>query len=371
MHHFEGPVSIVCPEHHAHFQAIGGGGKAGPPTVQTFDDDGGDSIDGDISFSGGGGLNLGDEEDDDDDYGGTGITEFTSDQFEVNERCSYYMNRVPISHENRKAVEFVYMIEADTIVRSQNTLSKPELAVKLLEKYKQLIAAIPANRFGDDGLKATMCKGYYRAKLGSAGGLQDKVRTLKTLVQKVYGKCDLSKLPSGCGIFDARDRYISEKFVDSGGHESEVPDGWWLSDTSCYHLLAALVHKNNPDIAKDPTQLAAPGTRDEQRAQVAKDREKQIIASKMASVTVRGEIDESMLRTKAKLMEQNIELQETEGIEKQLTLLDKFKSSFVNIVGEENSENGKREYDLAVCDLLHSLPFMKKRKEAAEAASNK
>jgi hypothetical protein len=49
-----------------------------------------------------------------------------------------------------------------------------------------------------------------------------------------------------------------------------------------------------------------------------------------------------MLRTKAKLMEQNIDLQETEGIEKQLNLLDKFKSSFVNIVREQNSENGKR-----------------------------
>jgi hypothetical protein len=49
-------------------------------------------------------------------------------------------------------------------------------------------------------------------------------------------------------------------------------------------------------------------------------------------------------------------------------LLDKFKSSFVNIVREQNSENGKREYDLAVCDLLHELPFMKKRKKAA--ASN-
>ena len=75
-----------------------------------------------------------------------------------------------------------------------------------------------------------------------------------------------------------------------------------------------------------------------------------------------------MLRTKAKLMEQNIDLQETEGIEKQLNLLDKFKSSFVNIVREQNSENGKREYDLAVCDLLHELPFMKKWKKAA--ASN-
>ena len=63
-------------------------------------------------------------------------------------------------------------------------------------------------------------------------------------------------------------------------------------------------------------------------------------------MTVHAEMDESMLRTKAKLMEQNIKLQETEGIKKQLNLLDKFKSLFVNIVGEHNPENGKREYDL-------------------------
>ena len=46
------------------------------------------------------------------------------------------------------------MIEADTIVRSQNTLTKPELAAKLLEKYKQLIANIPAERFGEAGLNS-------------------------------------------------------------------------------------------------------------------------------------------------------------------------------------------------------------------------
>ena len=77
-----------------------------------------------------------------------------------------------------------------------------------------------------------------------------------------------------------------------------------------------------------------------------------------------------MLRTKAKLMEQNINLQETEGIEKQLNLLDKFKSSFVNIVREQNSENGKHEYDLAVCDLLHELPFMMKKRKKAAASNN-
>ena len=144
------------------------------------------------------------ETDMDDDDGGTGITEFTADQFEVNERCSYYTNHVPITHDNRLAVEFVYMIEADTLVRSQNTLRKPELAAKLLEKYKQLIAAIPVNQFRDAGLRQTMCLTYYRAKKGTAGGLQDKVRKMKVLVQEVCKQLQLSKLPSGCGIFDVR-----------------------------------------------------------------------------------------------------------------------------------------------------------------------
>ena len=127
-----------------------------------------------------------------------------------------------------------------------------------------------------------MCKGYYCAKLGSAGSLQDKVRTLKNLVQDVFHKCQLSKLPSGCGVFDVHDRCISEKYMESGGgHESEVPGGWWLSDKSCYHLLAAIVHKDNLDIAEDPTLVSSGGSRDEMRAQVAKDREKQDIVSNM------------------------------------------------------------------------------------------
>jgi hypothetical protein len=265
------------------------------------------------------------------------------------------------------------MIEADTIVRSQNTLRKPELAAKLLDKYKQLICAIPGNRFGEARLKEAMCKGYYRAKKGSAAGLMDKVRKLRCLVQDVCKRLQLSKLPSGCGIFDVRDRYVMDRYTQSDGtFDRVVPDGWWLSDPSCYHVLAAIVHKDNPDIAEDPTLVATGGTRDAQRVQVEKDREKAIVVSKLASATVQREmdesrlkIDESMLKTKAKLMEQNIELQETEGIEKQLHLMDKFKSSFVNVYGQQNPENGNREYDIAVCDLLHELPFMKKRKAAA------
>jgi hypothetical protein len=132
----------------------------------------------------------------------------------------------------------------------------------------------------------------------------------------------------------------------------------------CIYILAALVHKDNADLAVDPTLVPASGTRDEMRMQVAKGREKEIVEQKLASVTARGELDDSMMRTKAKLMEQNIGLQETEVIEKQLNLMDRFKSSFVNVYGEFDEISGQREYSMAVCDLLHELPYMKKRKAA-------
>ncbi len=55
---------------------------------------------------------------------------------------------------------------------------------------------------------------------------------------------------------------------------------------------------------------------------------------------------------------QTIELHETEGIEKQLNLMERFKSSFVNT----SLEGGEQEYDRAVREMLNDLPFMKKRK---------
>ena len=65
-----------------------------------------------------------------------------------------------------------------------------------------------------------------------------------------------------------------------------------------------------------------------------------------------------MMLTKATLMKKNIELQETEVIQKQLNLMERFKSSFVNT----SQDGGEQEYHKAVRDMLDELPFMKKRK---------
>ena len=150
------------------------------------------------------------------------INEFSTSEFPINERCSYYMGRVPISADNRQAVEFVYMVEAESLVRSQNTLKKPELAAKLLEKYKQLIAEIPFNRFGEFGLKESMIKGYYNCKSGSAGGFMTKVKEIKTKVQAASRKMagvgsPLSKIPSGKGILDVKKQFIIDRYKDKMG----------------------------------------------------------------------------------------------------------------------------------------------------------
>jgi len=150
------------------------------------------------------------------------ITEFTSDDFEVNERCRYYMDNILITSENRAAVEFVYMVEADTIVRSQNTLRKPELAAKLLEKYKQLISLVPSGRFGECGLQAVMCHKYFKAKKSSASGLQEKVKLVKPQVQALCRTLNLTKLPSGRGINDVKMEYIIQKYRETMGEVSYV-----------------------------------------------------------------------------------------------------------------------------------------------------
>ncbi len=60
--------------------------------------------------------------------------------------------------------------------------------------------------------------------------------------------------------------------------------------------------------------------------------------------------------SKAIILQNNIDLQQMQGIEKQLNLMERFKSSFVNI----STKGGEEGYDQAVKDMLDDIPFMKK-----------
>ena len=120
----------------------------------------------------------------------------------------------------------------------------------------------------------------------------------------------------------------------------DIPNGWWLLPPSkadkvpkqSHYLLAVLVHKNNADIVSDPIDAAAGASRETGRKKAAEERTTEI------ALALSGKREESMMLTKAKLMKQNIELQETEGIEKQLNLLERFKPSFVNTSSEEGEQ---------------------------------
>lgn len=140
-----------------------------------------------------------------------------------------------------------------------------------------------------------------------------------------------------------------------------------MSSANCWFLLAALVHRGNPDVATDPTTVDAGSTRNIIRSAVADDRAKEVAAAKISATTVRGQMEESMLVTKAALMKKNIELQETENIKEQLLLMEKFKHSFVNVSSSRNGADGNPvdghlEYDRNIYNLLDDLPFRKKQR---------
>ena len=104
-----------------------------------------------------------------------------------------------------------------------------------------------------------------------------------------------------------------------------------------------------------PTDAGAGGTCIEICKKTNNQRASEVAAAKTALQTKKGEIEESMMTTKAALMEQSHYLQNLQGVWDQLQMLKEFKSSFV-------ARNGNNEYNETVCDLLRELSIMKKHK---------
>ena len=77
---------------------------------------------------------------DEDNYG---ITDYTAGQFDIHDRVNHFMGAVPISLQNRVAVEAAYMVEALTTVRSMHAMRKTKIAPLVHDKYKLFIRMIP------------------------------------------------------------------------------------------------------------------------------------------------------------------------------------------------------------------------------------
>ena len=174
------------------------------------------------------------------------LNDYSSDQFSINERVSYFMDRAAITTNNRASVEYVYMIEAETLTRGSGTRGLDDVKKLLHSKYVSLIRQIPNGQFAEFGLREKMIDKYYGAKTGGPSGLYTKVLDVKKKVQAVTRLVDgigspLSKIPSGRGLNDVRKQFILTDYKSVMGEVSQC-----FSAYHCYnfnkHSLLLGVH---------------------------------------------------------------------------------------------------------------------------------
>jgi len=315
------------------------------------------------------------------------ITDYTAGQYDIHERVKHFMAAVPISLHNRVAVEAAYMVEAVTTVRSMRSMRKTEIAPLVQDKYKSFIRALPLDRFADASVRVKMVEKYFRAKTNSADGFYTKacdvlkgVRALATVIKGVGSP--LHRIPSGKSLNDMKNEFILKKYsektgvvyVPSNNDEElleEIPSGWWLLNPSTNLLLSVLVHRCNPDIVGDPTEIASGQTRqvirEGSRDDLAARRERDKVIENHGSE--RQLAESSMMKSKAQLMAQTIDSGAIDQVKEQLTLLAQFKDSFVHVQNRLTGGRGEDDYDQTAHDLLSELPFLKKRRLDANADS--
>jgi hypothetical protein len=97
--------------------------------------------------------------------------------------------------------------------------------------------------------------------------------------------------------------------------QHDMLDGWWLSNIQshnngtktktgpCQHLLAALVHWNNPDVCKDPTDADSGAPCEVVQKKAKEGRVEAMNAAKSGPQTERGKQEEAMNSANALMMQ--------------------------------------------------------------------
>ena len=182
----------------------------------------------------------------------------------------------------------------------------------------------------------------------------------------------LHQIPSGKSLTDMQNEFILKKwnaaqgtvYIPSNNIDelmSEVPDGWWLLNTTTHLLLAVLVHRMNPDVVSDPTVVPTGPTRDALHVEACHDSvERREIERIVANhSTERQCAEDSMIVSKAQLMAQTIDSGTIDKVKEQLLLLAQFKDLYVNVQNHVCGQD-EADYDQTAHDLLSELHFMKK-----------
>ena len=229
-----------------------------------------------------------------------------------------------------------------------------------------------------------MAETYSRAKTNSAEGFltkaTDVLKNVRSLAAGIRGiGTPLHQIPSGKSLMDMKNEFILKKYHEVQGFVyapsnndeelmTEVPEGWWMLHSTTSLLLAALVHRSNPDIIADPTEIAPGHTRASLRADKRNDttarRERDPIIENYG--TERQRAEDWMVSSKAQLMAQTIDSCMIDQVKEQLTLLAQFKDSYVSVQNRIHEGQGQADFDQTAHDLLSELPFLKKRRLEGE-----
>ena len=126
---------------------------------------------------------------------------------------------------------------------------------------------------------------------------------------------------------------------------SEIPNTWWLTDKSCLHMLAFMVHRKNVEFSNLVTVGNAPLTREMQRIRNVEDtvRERQhvrqiVSAQAMASPSQvrKREIEDNLVQAAIEKNQVKSAHMKTMTIQTKLDAYEKHKDTIIRMNGEEH-----------------------------------
>jgi len=132
---------------------------------------------------GSGNLMFSPGEEDDDDFEGEKTDQEVS-KYSFYDHLKHYMERELIKEENGKSVELAIMVEAEASVREMGVMMKELHANRFHSEYVSIIAEIPATRFEDNSLHASMqhrFKGMRKGEISAENLLRKYESELTTL----------------------------------------------------------------------------------------------------------------------------------------------------------------------------------------------
>jgi hypothetical protein len=113
-------------------------------------------------------------------------TDLEVSKYSFFERLHHYMERIPISEENRGTVELAVMVEVGTIVREMGTMTKERRETAYHDEYMSLLHDIPYELFEDMRVREHMLKWFKGMRTGdmNPGCLLRKYEAEMTALKK-------------------------------------------------------------------------------------------------------------------------------------------------------------------------------------------